>query len=894
MERTDAIKFLKRTTLLMLSAVSAHCSQFQYDAEANCLNPKAKCNVKDTTPPTIAASTPLNGATVQQNADFQTITFSEPVNGADNPASYAFGGSGGAGISVGTVTKIDDKTYQINVVGSLVSGPVTLSFPGVSDWAGNAVSGNLSFTANVGIIVTIAPSGLPGAKYYVSNTAGGNLSISFTWQSDTVANVYYVNIVPSASSCPVSPSSSNSTGTGNTGTVATANSNITTQIKAADMAGPGDYNICVFVNKTSAPTKTGSASVVFTRDDTKPTFTSVSPASNTSLNNTMVGYNLSETCATAAITWTRTGGSADATPHTQTLTGTELSAGTFGPASITNNPTLVSGAIYSVAFNCSDYSGNPAIAVTQTNVTYDSTAPVISGISPVSNSYGNNQVSYNLSENCASGSVTWTQTGGTVDAGSPHVQSMVGAELSSGPHTNITMTNNPTLVSGSIYTLVFNCSDAANNPATSVSSTNVTFDNTPPSVPGSFVVTSVSATQLSLSWAASTDDSTPAASIVYEICRSTSATGCNTFSVTITPAAGSTSYNDTTVLGHSLYYYQIRAKDGANNTSAAAAQITGSTFMVSNFAGTGAQGNTNASAAASSFYYPMGVAMDSSGNLYVADSNNQMIRKISAGTVTTLAGTGAVGSSNGAGTLSTFNTPRGVAVDSAGNVYVADSNNHLIRKISTGGFVSTIAGTGTAGFTNGSALAATFNYPWGVAVDSSGNVYVADANNHAIRLLSGGNVTTFAGSGSPGLVNGAAASAQFNYPRAVAVDASGNVYAADDQNGAIRKITGGIVSTVVGNGLGCSEGPAASAQLYHPMAVAVDGAGNLFVGDSAQVIWQISAGYVSRMAGACFAGGSTNGPASTARFDTPSGVAVDASGNVYLGGMYNQTIRIIQ
>ena len=170
------------------------------------------------------------------------------------------------------------------------------------------------------------------------------------------------------------------------------------------------------MNKTSLPTKTGSASVVFTRDDTKPTFTSVSPASNASLNNTVVGYNLSETCATAAITWTRTGGSADATPHTQTLAGTELSAGTFGPAAITNNPTLVSGAIYSVAFNCSDYSGNPAITVTQTNVTYDTTGPVISAVAPATNAtVANTQVSYTVSEACSSGNITWTRTGGTAD-----------------------------------------------------------------------------------------------------------------------------------------------------------------------------------------------------------------------------------------------------------------------------------------------------------------------------------------------------------------------------------------------------------------------------------------------------------------------------------------------
>ena len=157
---------------------------------------------------------------------------------------------------------------------------------------------------------------------------------------------------------------------------------------------------------------------------------------------------------------------------------------------------------------------------------------------------------------------------------------------------------------------------------------------------------------------------------------------------------------------------------------------------VTTLAGTGLSGSANGTGVAASFSFPYGVAVDSSGNIYVADAYNNLIRKItSGGAVTTFAGSGSAGATNATGTSASFHNPEGVAVDSSGNVYVADTTNHLIRKITPARVVSTFAGTGSPGSNNGAATVATFNNPSGVAVDPSGNVYVADASNHLIRKI---------------------------------------------------------------------------------------------------------------------------------------------------------------
>jgi sugar lactone lactonase YvrE len=324
------------------------------------------------------------------------------------------------------------------------------------------------------------------------------------------------------------------------------------------------------------------------------------------------------------------------------------------------------------------------------------------------------------------------------------------------------------------------------------------------------------------------------------------------------------------------------------------------TILISNaqcvftLAGSGVQGFANGNGTLTQFNLPFGVAVDISGNVYVADSQNSRIRKISpAGLVTTLAGS-TFGYADGVGTSAQFYYPNGVAVDGTGNVYVTDSFNHRIRKITPQGIVSTIAGSGVAGFANGTGVAAQFNYPRGIVIDSSGNLYIADTSNHRIRkITSTGVVTTIAGSGIAGLINSSGTSARFNNPRGVTIDNFGNIYVADSSNHCIRKITpSGSVTTFAGTGtIGSDDG--VFGRFNQPYGVACDSSGLIYVADSFNnKIRKInSLGIVSTFAGTGVAGYDTSG--STIQFNRPSGICFDSSQNIYIGDYDNQRIRKI-
>jgi len=320
--------------------------------------------------------------------------------------------------------------------------------------------------------------------------------------------------------------------------------------------------------------------------------------------------------------------------------------------------------------------------------------------------------------------------------------------------------------------------------------------------------------------------------------------------------------------------------------------------LVTTLAGGASYGSANGTGTAASFLEPTGVAVDGNGNVYVADYGNNLIRKItSAGVVTTLAGSGSQGSANGTGTAASFRGPLGVAVDGNGNVYVADAGNNLIRKITSAGVVTTLAGSGSAGSANGTGTAASFASPIGVAVDASGNVYVGDAGTSLIRkITSAGVVTTLAGSGSPGSANGTGTAASFNVPYGVAVDGNGNVYVSDFSSNLIRKITAaGVVTTLAGSGSqGSANGTGTAASFSQPSGVAVDGNGNVYVADFLNnLIRKItSTGIVTTLAGSGSVG-SANGTLTAASFNEPFGVAVDGNGNVYVTDTFNCSIRAI-
>ncbi len=318
--------------------------------------------------------------------------------------------------------------------------------------------------------------------------------------------------------------------------------------------------------------------------------------------------------------------------------------------------------------------------------------------------------------------------------------------------------------------------------------------------------------------------------------------------------------------------------------------------VVTTLAGTAGQiGSADGTGSAAQFDSPYGVAVDSSGNIYVADTNNDTIREITpAGVVTTLAGApGHVGSADGTGSAARFKYPEGLAVDSAGNVYVADTGNDTIREVTPARVVTTLAGApGQPGSADGTGNAARFNFPDGVAVDGAGNVYVSDNGNSTIRKITpAGVVTTLAGApGQPGSADGTGSGARFNGPYGVAVDSAGDVYVGDTGNNAIREITpAGVVTTLAGTAgqLGIAPG------FYYSYGLAVDGAGNLYVADTGNdAIREITpARVVTTLAGSPGRPGSADGTGSAARFSFPEGVAVDSAGNVYVADTNNDTIR---
>lgn len=313
--------------------------------------------------------------------------------------------------------------------------------------------------------------------------------------------------------------------------------------------------------------------------------------------------------------------------------------------------------------------------------------------------------------------------------------------------------------------------------------------------------------------------------------------------------------------------------------------------VVSTVAGApGEGGSTDGAAAAARFMSPAALTVDSAGILYLTDTKHHTVRRIAPeGSVTTIAGAAPLsGSADGSGTAARFNEPRGITRDAAGNLYVADSGNATIRRIAPDGLVSTLAGSaGQTGSANGTGAGALFAWPTDVAADALGSLFVADHLNELVRRIGpDGTVSTYAGNGQSGYVDGPAASAQFIEPRAVAVDADGNVLVVDRAGDAIRKITpAGIVSTLAGHE-DTSEAPTGfgdGSKMIFPLEVAVDANGNAYAIDSNSAIRKIAPdGTMTLFAGMPFSIGSRDGTGTDARFNFPQSLTVDQAGNVYV------------
>jgi trimeric autotransporter adhesin len=341
---------------------------------------------------------------------------------------------------------------------------------------------------------------------------------------------------------------------------------------------------------------------------------------------------------------------------------------------------------------------------------------------------------------------------------------------------------------------------------------------------------------------------------------------------------------------------------------------------ITTFAGTGTAGysGNGGPSGAAQLSNPTGVVTFGFSNVFIADQGNHVVRKVnSSGIISTFAGNDTAGNTgNGrAATAARLNTPHGIAADALGNIYIADYASNVVRKVNTSGIISTIAGTGVAGYSGdgGAATAAKLYYPYGVAVDGMNNVYIADANNNVIRKVDpSGMISTFAGdgtgaglgigSGGYGGDGGDATAAKLNFPAGVAADVAGNVYIADAYNNVVRRVTAstGIITTVAGNSTGGYSGDggaATGARLRFPAGVAVDGSnGNLYIADeSNNAIRKVTAaGIITTIAGTGTAGGLGDGGAATAgQLNAPAGVTIDGSGFVYIADNGNNRVRII-
>jgi sugar lactone lactonase YvrE len=321
-------------------------------------------------------------------------------------------------------------------------------------------------------------------------------------------------------------------------------------------------------------------------------------------------------------------------------------------------------------------------------------------------------------------------------------------------------------------------------------------------------------------------------------------------------------------------------------------------LTVTTFAGSGVMGSENGKGTEASFANLMGIASDRAGNIYVADSHNNLIRKISPdGLVTTLACSGVAGSKDGKDTAASFFYPGGLAVGKDGSVFVADTHNSLIRRISSGGVVTTIAGRRTGNFDSTKDSSVRFDNPIGIEVDADQNIYVADWDNDLIRKINpDGKVMNIAGSGSPDSADGLGANASFYLPGGIAVDSAGYIYVSDTYNNLIRKISPeGEVTTLAGQETkGHSDGKGKIASFLHPQGIAVDHFGNVYVADMGNnKIRKITpGGTVSTVAGNGLRG-AVNGRDTSASFFRPYGIAVDKDGSIYVADYQNNLVRKI-
>lgn len=314
-------------------------------------------------------------------------------------------------------------------------------------------------------------------------------------------------------------------------------------------------------------------------------------------------------------------------------------------------------------------------------------------------------------------------------------------------------------------------------------------------------------------------------------------------------------------------------------------------YVVTTIAGDGSAGFANGPSLKAKFKSPLDIAVLPGSRIYIADGFNSSIRIIENGEVSTFAGNGNANITDGTGTAARFKIPSRLTLDEKGNVYVLDAADPRVRKITPGGEVSTYVGTDKPGFRDGASTVAQFGQSFGIVSDFAGNIYIADSQNNRIRRISAGRqVSTIAGTGTEGIANGKGDTAQFYLATGIVIDKVGNLFVSDLSR--IRKISPqGIVSTFAGSVVGYEDGKKDIARFSRIEDLAIDNNGNIFVTDEHRIRKVAPSGFVSTVAGST--AGYQDGDGASAKFNNPQGLALDQEGNIYVADFINNRIRKI-
>jgi len=797
----------------------------------------------------------------------------------------AISGATGSTYSIAATTTSDAGNYTVTVTnsgGSVTSSAATLTVnaavtaPSITTQpasatvnAGSAVS--FSVTASGGGTLTYqwskggaAISGATGSTYSIASSAttdAGSYTVTVTNSAGSVtsgAATLTVNSAPTISTQPVSQSATagssvtfsvTASGSGTLGyqwqkggvaiSGATGSSYTIASVASADAA---TYTVAVS-NAVGSVTSTG-ATLTVTASATAPAITA-QPANVTVTAGSAASFSVTASGTSLAYQWTKGGVAiSGATAATYTIAAAaSTDAGTYA-VKVSNSVGNVTSSGATLTVNAA--ASAPTITTQPASVTVTAGASASFSVSAA----GTGTLTYQ-----------WAK-GGTAISGATGATYTIAATVASDAATyTVTVSNATGSVTSSGATLTVNAASSGGNNTvptvsqspnseTVVSGHSVSFSGSAAGNPTPVYQWQVS-TNSGGSWANLADDSTYSGTATGTLTVSSATSGLsgNQYRFAATNAAGAVNSGAATlaVVSAVLPGPVGLAVDASGNVwvSDSSSNIielvstSGTATLVAGSAGT--QGATDGNGAAALFRQPGGMVLDSSGNAYVADTGNSVIRKVtSAGAVTTFAGSTSHQSyQDGTGTAAWFNAPASLAIDSANNLYVADTGNSAIRKITPAGAVTTIAGTaGTRGTKDGTGTAAQFNQPAGITVDASGTIYVADTVNQTIRkVTAAGVVTTWLGvAGVSGVSDGVGAAALFNLPTGLTLDGSGNLYVADTGNSAIRAVTpGGSVSTLAGltSIAGFMDGTGGTAWLNQPKDVKYGGtAGVLYVADT--------------------------------------------------------------